>query len=197
MNRSLSIHTPHGPLHGELFAPDEAQAIVLLARALPGTVDSLIAANLAARGYAILSIELLTQQESHFPDATLDVARLTLRLLDMMDLLRKEVRFADLPLGIFATGDVTPAAVRAAAQRDRQIQALACHGGLIDRAGLQALNLLSAPLLMLQDPADSIGQTAFQRALRHLHGVHETHQLGPAEDPVIRVAAWFGLHLHS
>jgi hypothetical protein len=196
MNRSLSIHTPHGPLHGELFVPDAAQAIVMVARSHPAAVDSLIAANLAARGYAILSIELLTQQESHFPDATLDVARLTLRLLDMMDLLRKDVRFAEWPLGIFATGDVTPAAVRAAAQRDQQIKALACHGGLVDRAGLQALSLLSAPLLMLQEQSDSVGQTAFQRAVRHLHGIHEAHPLGPGEDPILRVAAWFGLHLH-
>ena len=81
-------------------------------------------------------------------------------------LIRRDGDMEVLPLAIFATGDTSPAAIRAAAQRDTQVQALACHGGLIDRAGLEALKYLSAPLLMLFDAEDRIGPLAAERAAR-------------------------------
>lgn len=197
MNRSLSLHTPHGPLHGQLDIPDHPRGLVLLARSHHAAVDTVIAANLAARGYAILAMELLSSQETHFADATQNVPRLAQRLLNILDLIRHDGDMQDLPLAIYASGDSTPAAIRAAAQRDTQVRALACHGGLIDRAGLQALDLLVAPLLMLFDLDDEFGPPAFQRAAGHLNGAHETHRLDVAEDPILRVAAWFSLHLRN
>jgi len=197
MNRSLSIHTPHGTLHGQLEIPENAHGLILLARSHHAAVDTAIAANLAARGYAILAMELLSTQEAQFADATQNVPRLAQRLLDVLDLIRHDGDMQDLPLAIFATGDSAPAAIRAAAQRDTQVRALACHGGLIDRAGLQALSLLVAPLLMLFDAEDEFGKTAYQRAASHLEAVHEMHVLDIAEDPVMRVAAWFSLHLRD
>jgi len=197
MNRSFNLQTPHGPLHGQLELPEHPRGLILLARAHHAAVDTVIAANLAARGYAILAMELLSTQETHFADATQNVPRLAQRMLDILDLIRQDGDMQELPLGIFATGDSTPAAIRAAAQRDTQVKALACHGGLIDRAGLQALDLLVAPLLMLFDTDDEFGPQAFRRAAAHLHGVHETRRLDVAEDPILRVAAWFSLHLRG
>ena len=110
-------------------------------------------------------------------------------------MIRNDGDMQDLPLGIFASGDIAPAAIRAAAQRDTQVKVVAGHGGIIDRAGLQGLNLLVAPLSMLFDADDTIGQTAYQRAASHLNCIHEMHVLNPGEDPVMRVAAWFSLHL--
>jgi len=197
MNRSISIHTQTGPLHGPSELPDEAHGLILLARSHHAPVDTAITANLAARGSAILAMELLTTQETQFVDATQNVPRLTQRLLDILDLIHHDGDMQDLPLGIFATGDSTPAAIRAAAQRDTQVRALACHGGLIDRAGLQALGLLSAPLLMLFDADDVVTRTAYLRAAPHLRGIHEMHVLDQAEDPIMRVAAWFSLYLRE
>lgn len=196
MIRTITLHTPHGPLHAQLDRPDSPRGLVLLAHAHHAAVDSFITANLAARGYAILSVELLSTQEAHFSDATQNVPRLAQRLIDFLDLIRHDGDMEDLPLAVFASADTTPAAIRAAAQRDTQIKVLACHGGIADRAGLQSLQLLSAPLLMLFDADDSIGRTAFQRAAAHLGCSHETHVLGTGEDPVLRVAAWLTLHLH-
>lgn len=197
MNRRLSIQTPHGLLHGQLELPERPRGLVLFARSHHAAVDAVIAANLAARGYAILSMELLTAQEAHFADATQNVPRLAQRLIDTLDLIRNDGDMEDLPLVVYAVGDAAPAALRVAAQRDAQVKVLACHGGLVDRAGLQALNLLSAPLLMLFDGDDNLALAAFQRAARHLGGAHEVHVLDPGEDPVLRVAAWFGLHLQK
>lgn len=195
ITRDLSIQTAHGPLHGKMTLPDEPLAIILLARSHHAPVDALISANLANRGYAILSMDLLTAQEAHFVDATQNVPRLAQRLIDLLDLVRRDESLADLPFAIFATGDASPAAVRAAAQRDKQIHALACHGGLIDRAGKQSLEFLCAPLLMLCDIDDEPVKTSYERSRPYLGAPHEFHQLNPAEDFVLRVAAWFSLHL--
>ena len=197
MNRTITIQTPHGPLHGLLDCPDEARGLVVLARAHHAPLDVIITANLAARGYAIFAIELLSSQEAHFADATQNVPRLAQRLIDVLDLIRHDGDMQNLPLAIFASGDTTPAAIRAAAQRDTQVRALACHGGIVDRAGLQALELLVAPLLMLFDADDEFAPAAYKRAAGHLSCLHEMHILDLGEDPVIRVAAWLDLHFRD
>jgi len=194
MNRSLSIHTPHGALHGRLDMPEHPRGLVLLARSHHAAVDAVIAANFVTHNFAVLTMELLTSQEAQFADATQNVPRLTQRLLDLLDLIHQDGDMQDLPLAIFTTGDSCPAAIRVAAQRDTQVHALACHGGLIDRAGLQALKLLVAPLLAIFDADDDVEKTAFQRAASHLNCEHKTHTIDIAEDPVIPVAAWFSAH---
>ena len=100
MNRDITIHTPHGPLHGQLEMPDNARGLVLLARSHHAAVDTIIAANLAIRGYAIFGMELLTSQEAHFADATQNVPRLTERLIDIFDLIRHDGDMEALPLEI-------------------------------------------------------------------------------------------------
>jgi len=197
MIRNITIQSAHGPLHAQLDRPDSPRGLVLLASPLRAAVDSLIAANLAARGYAILAAGLLSTQEAQFGDALQNVPRLAQRIIDFLDLIRHDGDMQELPLAVFASGETTPAAIRAAAQRDTQIKVLACHGGIADRAGLQSLQLLAAPLLMLFDADDASGRSAFQRAAAHLGCSHETHVLGPGEDPVLRVAAWLALHLGS
>ncbi len=195
MNRTLAIHTPHGSLHGHLELPDNPIGLILLARAHHAPVDANITANLALHGYAILSMELLTVQEAQFADATQNVPRLSQRLLDILDLIHRDGDIQELPLAIFASGDATPAAIRAAAQRDTQVKVLAGHGGAIDRAGLEGLKFLAAPLMMLFDADDNIGKIAFDRAAPYLNVVHERHEIKPAEDPVMKVAAWISLHI--
>ncbi|PKO92391.1 MAG: hypothetical protein CVU16_06490 [Betaproteobacteria bacterium HGW-Betaproteobacteria-10] len=191
MKRSLSIHTPHGAMHGQLDLPDMPRGLVLLARSHHTAVDPIIAANFVTHNFAVLTMELLTTQEARFVDATQNVPRLTQRLLDLLDLIRQDGDMQDLPLAIFASGDCSPAAIRVAAQRDTQVQAVACHGGLIDRAGLEGLKLLVAPLLTLFDSNDDMGRAAFQRAANHLICEHKTHSLEIGEDPVTPAVIWF------
>lgn len=191
MKRNLSIQTPHGTLHGHLELPEDARRLILLVRAHHAPVDAVVSASYSTHRSATLTMELLSSQEAQFADATQNVSRLTQRLLDLMDMIRHDGDIHDLPLSIFASGDSCPAAIRAAARRDMQVKMLACHGGLIDRAGRQALNLLAAPLLMIFDSDDQIGKTAFERAAHHLGCQAETHTLATGEDPAIAAAAWF------
>lgn len=197
MNRKISIHAPHGSLYGWLERPENPHGLIVLAHAHHVPVDSAIAAYFMARDYAVLTLDLLTAQELQFADAAQNVPRLTQRLIDILDFARNDGDMADLPLGLFATGETAPAAIRAAAQRDRQVVALVCHGGIIDHAGRQALELLAAPLLMLFDTDDEVGPAVFQRARGHLHVPCATEQLRPLADPSPAMAAWFARYLRQ
>jgi hypothetical protein len=191
MNRFITLQTPHGSLHGQLDLPDNPRGLIVIARAHHATEDAAISSSFAEFGCATLMMELLTAQEVQFADATQNVPRLTQRLIDILDLTRNDGDMERLPLAIFASGYVAPAAIRATAQRDLLVKAVACHGGLIDRAGVQALDLLVAPLLMLLDADDLAGKTACQRATRHLNGTHAMQILALGEDPASPAANWF------
>lgn len=191
MNRFITLHTPHGSLHGQLNLPDNPCGLIVIARAHHAAEDAAISSTFADFGCATLTMELLTAQEVQFPDATQNVPRLTQRLIDILDMTRKDGDMEQLPLAIFTSGDVAPAAIRAAAQRDRLVRAVACHGGLIDRAGAQALDLLVAPLLLLLETDDLVGKTAYQRATSHLGGVHAMQLVEIGEDPAALAATWF------
>ncbi len=194
MTRHITLQTPHGSLHGQFDSPEAPRGLLLIARAHHSVADGAIAAKFEDCGYAAFAMELLSMQEMQFPDATQNVPRLASRLIDVLDLIRNDGDMQALPLAIFGTGDVAPAIVRAAAQRDTQVRALVCHGGLIDRAGIQALNLLTAPLLMLFDTDDSIGQTAYRRAASHLRCDRDMQSMANGEDPTARIVTWLLRH---
>ena len=197
MNRTLAIHTPHGQLYGHLDLPEPALGLIILARTHHAPADAAIAEKLTEHGYAVLTMELLSSQEAHFVDATQNVPKLTQRLLEILDLIRRDGDMQNLPLGIFSIGDATPAVIRAAAQRDTQVKVLASHGGMIDGAGLQALKALMAPLLMGFNADDDVANAANQRAASYLPVTHETHLLGSGEDPLLPVINWFSRYLSS
>lgn len=194
MNRHLNIQTSHGTLLGHLALPDYPRGLVLLARTQPLAVDDPLASSLFNRGHGVLGMELISERERHFVDITLDVSRLARRMTDMLDLIRRDADIQHLPLAIHATGDVTPAAIRVAALRDTQVSAVAAHGGLVDRAGLQALEMLAAPLLMLVNQDDQGALTSWQRAQSHFTCLTEMHSLPAGEDQGERVSAWFARH---
>lgn len=197
MIRHITLQTAHGSLHGQLERPDSPRGLILIARSHHAVADATIAANFAELGYATFAMELLSTQEMQFIDATQNVPRLTQRLIELLDLIRHDGDMQELPLAIFTTGDVAPAAIRAAAQRDTQVKALACHGGLIDRAGAQALDLLAAPLLMLFDRDEDIAKAAYQRAIAHLRCPYEMRELAGGNDPVVTVGQWFSQIFHG
>ena len=190
MNRHLTLPTPHGPLIGQLTRPSQPHALILIANPAAEATTGQSLLPLAEQGLAILELNLLTQQETHYADASQDVHRLTQRLILALDFIRGDGDTADLPLAIIAIGDATPAAIRAATQRDQQVQAVIAYGGLIDRAGRQALEWLSAPLLMLFAAEDELGRQAFARAQSHFSVAVEVHQLANGDAGLALVNEW-------
>lgn len=191
MKRHISLQTPHGTLHGQLARPEFPRSLLMQPTLHHATLESPLAVHCVAAGHAFLAMELLGESEIHFTDAAQNVPRLTQRLLIALDLIRSDGDMQDLPLGIAATGDIVPAAIRAAAQRDAQVRALACHSGLADRAGVQALELLAGPLLMLFDADDATGQTAFRRVEPHLFCPHERLTRASGHDASADIVSWF------
>lgn len=195
MKRSLLLETPAGRLHGQLALPDNPKGLVLLPKPHRIAVDDAVATTFQQHGYAVLAMELLTEREMRFADATQDVARLTRRLLDLLDLIRRDGDMENQPCAIQVSDELVPAAIRVAAQRDRQILAVAACDGLIDKAGVQALELLAAPLLMLFRDEGELVSLAWQRALKYLSCPVEAHRLAVEENPAIPAIRWFAAYL--
>ncbi|HZX32371.1 MAG TPA: hypothetical protein VFF03_13550 [Rhodocyclaceae bacterium] len=197
MNRDIFLETFHGPLHGQLAIPPAPRGLAVLALVEPLPEDEALAAALAADHLAVLAMPLLTEQELHFPDAAYNVPLLAHRFTDLLNLLRYDGDTERLPVGLYAEGHAAPAAIRAAALKDAQVGAVACHGGLIDLAGRENLHLLAAPLLMLVDADDQASQTSFRRASGYISAPKELRSLAPGESPGSHVAQWFGDHLQA
>lgn len=196
MRRAETLATPHGPLPLYLSAPDAPPRGLVLLALLPGDprVPVLESALLTA-GMAVLTPHLLSAAELNFPDSVHNVPLLTERILHLLEFATKDGDTLDLPVGLYGTGPLTPAAVRAAARRDVQVRAVVCHGGIVDLAGLQYLETLSAPLLMVFAAEDDHGPTAFRRASTHLTCPWESAVLIPGALDAEPVTAWFARHL--
>jgi len=203
-------------LHGELLRPPAARALILRLAACeaPATIadtasnatsDALaghLDARLHASGCATLAIDLLESGECRFADADRHLPHLCERLLALLAWLQRQYdadALPPLPVGLLAAGTMAPAAVRAAAVRDRLVGALVCHGGLIDLAGLQYLHALRAPLLLLCDAEDRTSAANFDHARSHLAGIAEKRILpaGAAAPDALADATvdWFFRHL--
>lgn len=190
MRRTVNLATAHGPLPVHLALPGRVGGVIVLAGLPEDPATALLEETLLRHELAVLTPELLSSRDLHFPDHLHNVPLLAERLLQALAFADRDGDTEGLPVGIHATAPLAPPALRAAAQRDAQVRALACRGGLIDLAGLQYLELLAAPLLMLFAADDETGPAAFRRAAAHLNAPWETRQLASEDDGVAMAAHW-------
>ncbi len=174
----FSLRSEHGLLHGQLELRPAAAGLVVVARASEtlDTPDALLASHFHRYGLSTLSVDLLSHREERYADVRHDVPRLTRRLLGFLDLLRERIDQGEIgvqAIGLHASHDASPAAVRAAALRDRAIAALVCRGGLIDLAGTLYLHTLASPLLILAEDDDATHTASNRRALREVSCARE------------------------
>lgn len=201
------VPVPRQALRGELALPYGSRGLIVLADICAAADDPAAAALCAAlheERFATLRIGLLHDEECRFADAGEHLPLLTERLLAVVGRLRQQIAVETvlaLPTGLVAERGMTPVAVRVAAQRDDDVRALVCHGGLIDLAGLQYLRLLQAPLLFLADAEDEASAANAQRALPHLGGASRLETLADADaderqaQRIAHTVAWFRDHL--
>ena len=209
---AFSLRSEHGFLHGQLDLRPAAVGLVVLAHASEtlDTPEALLASHFHRVGLSTLSVELLSHREERYADVHHDVPRLTRRLLGFLDLLRERIDQGEIEaqaIGLHATHDASPAAVRAAALRDSVIAALVCRGGLIDLAGTLYLHTLASPLLILAEDDDepctvsnrrALREASCPRELRLIPAIGNDYATSPgfmraAED----AAAWFVGHFAS
>lgn len=170
---TISIHTEHGALHGQLSVPPNAGGLIILAHAgtAPDAHDDALAAVLRHAGMATLVIDLLTHQEERFADVHHNVSLLAKRLLDCLTLIKRQMQNTELPqlpIGLCAADSTSPVIVRVAALRDHDIAAVATRGGLIDLAGMLYLRSLTSPLLVLLGETERTLIASSQRALQEV-----------------------------
>lgn len=187
---------PQAHLHGLLTLPEGATCLLIHPRLQPDPADERLAL-VAPPDLAILSIDLLTPQEAQFADAAENTPRLAQRLIEVLDLVQRNDDIARLPAAAYCSGSITPALIRAAAQRDTRLAALACHGGQPERAGKQALELLAAPFLLLVDSDDPLGAHALDHARPLLKVPCALQTLAPATHPEATALAWLQPRLRS
>lgn len=206
-HRSFQIALPHAALHGELTVSGRNQGMVVFVAprdcaALAAAGDA--AAELHKCGIGTVVIDLLLDSEAHFTDADTHLPHLTERLLAVLNYLHRAVEteaIAEQAIGLLAAGAATPLAVRVAALRDNEVRAVACHGGLVDLAGLQYLKVLRAPLLLIADDTDEIAASNLHRAIVHIPAVVSLERLAALDDnaaaAVTLTVKWFQRYLRS
>lgn len=209
---AITVSLPQLTLHGELaqpYAPAHGLLVFVTPCAEnrpPETADTDEEREQAMHreGFATLRIDLLRAEECRFADARDHLPLLAERLLAVIGHLHQQILLETipaLPIGLVAAGAMTPLAVRVAAQRDREVRALVCHGGLIDLAGLQYLKALQAPLLLLAEAGDTPALANAQRAQAHIAGICRIETLDDADPGARRqretalTLAWFRCHL--
>jgi hypothetical protein len=213
-HQRLHLVLAHATLAGDLVLPAHSRGLVIFVAGC-GSAAFAVAGDaneqLHQAGFGTLAIDLLIESECHYADAESHLPHLVDRLLAVIAHLRRQMdseSIPEQPIGLVAAGTATPLAVRVAALRDKEVKAVACHGGLIDLAGLQFLKVLQAPVLMLAAAADERAASNLQRARPHIPAPVNLERLATDDgSPEAREASerqaagqtvrWFQQHLHS
>jgi putative phosphoribosyl transferase len=115
-----------------------------------------VAGELHHAGMGTLLMDLLTQQEDLDVATRFDIALLTERLSAAVDWLRSDQRTCALPIGVFGASTGAAAALRLAASRAADINALVLRGGRTDLAGSPAVAKVRAPTLLIVGGEDDV-----------------------------------------
>lgn len=183
------------PMHGCLELPPAACAVALFL-AVNGS-DALalrggLADMLHAAGIATCTADLLDAASARYADAGAHLPMLTERLLALLSYLHRLMdseTIPTLPIALVAAGDTTPVAIRAAAIRDSAVSRVVAIGGLVDLAGLQYLQAMRAPLLMLLSPDDGMAEANLARARGRMTCRIDVARLPTATDDEAHAAA--------
>lgn len=154
-------------LDGTLSIPEQACGVVVFAHGSGSSRHSqrnrFVAEVLQKQGIATLLFDLLTPDEDQSYDARFDIGRLTERLLNATDWIKKAA--APKKIGYFGASTGAAAAISAAASQGGEITAVVSRGGRPDLAGPATLARLASPTLLIVGGLDesviSLNQQAY------------------------------------
>jgi putative phosphoribosyl transferase len=158
---NITIGLPDVRLGGLLSVPPEAGGIVVFVHGSGSSRFSprnrFVARLLNASGLATLLFDLLTAEEQQEDELTarlrFDLDLLGDRTTQTLDWLAQQEQLARLPVGLFGASTGAAAALRAAADRPRQVFAVVSRGGRPDLA-LDVVPEVSAPVLLIVGELD-------------------------------------------
>lgn len=209
---SSEVRVPIGAatLDATVDGPMNPRGVVLFAHGTGSSRHSprnrMVAERLNAAGYVTVLLDLLTPDEAAADELTaqwrFDVDMLAGRLVAVIDWLVPR----GLPLGLFGASTGAAAALVAAAERPKHVEAVVSRGGRPDLAG-SALKRVSAPTLLIVGGADDIvialNETASQVLADHAEMVivpgasHLFTEPGALERVAELAAGWFDSHLSA
>ena len=211
-SRSVAIEVNRDvAVDGDLSIPDDATAIVVFAhgsgssrhsRRNRAVADVLVHAELAT-----LLLDLLTGEEEQADMITaelrFDIPLLASRVVAAIDWAQTHAPTSSLPIGLFGASTGAAAALIAAAGRPSAVRAVVSRGGRPDLAE-DALDLVTAPVLLIVGGRDDVVVELNQGAYTRLRGIREltivpgaTHlfeEPGALEEVARLAAGWFGAH---
>jgi putative phosphoribosyl transferase len=161
---------PHG-LPGDLVVVPQALGLVVFvhgsgsSRASPRNV--FVAEVMHERRLSTLLFDLLTEDEAADRRNVFDIALLARRVKEVLDWLPGCPGTAGRPVGLFGASTGAAAALRSAAERPRQVQAVVSRGGRPDLADAY-LALVQAPTLLIVGSLDTDVLRLNRAALRSL-----------------------------
>jgi dienelactone hydrolase len=213
-HRPVTVKVSGAALDGYLSLPTAARGVVVFAHGSGSSRHSprnrYVADILNEGSLATLLIDLLNsdEQEVDLQTAQLrfDIPFLASRLVAITQWLREQPQVAGLKTGYFGASTGAGAALVAAAELPRLIQAAVSRGGRPDLAG-DALELVEAPTLAIVGGNDPVVLDLNRRALARMHCVKALHVIPDAshlfDEPgtlgeVAKLArAWFAEELGS
>jgi putative phosphoribosyl transferase len=202
---------PVGPIHieGMLELPENVQSIVLFAHGSGSSRHSkrnnYVARVLQKSGIGTLLMDLLTPEEDANYPTRFDIPLLTHRLLAATNWIKDDPRTRHLPIGYFGASTGAAAALQAAAGSGDEIGAVVSRGGRPDMAGINALEKVLSPTLLLVGGWDDEVITLNREAYEYLRCTKElsivpgaTHlfmEPGTLEEVARQATLWFAKHL--
>lgn len=157
--REVSLKLKNLRLDAWLARPRQPRGLVLLVQAAGGSQresrQGYVAEHLEQAGFATALLDLLTRYEdARDPDARYNVALLTRRLGQVIDLLAESPEWGHLPQAIFANGTATAAAIRSVRRRTDTVRAIVSRSGRPDLAGADPLAETHCPTLLMVGDMD-------------------------------------------
>lgn len=209
---TVSIRVSDTTIQGDWSVPPAPRGAIVIANGVGhsrlGKANREIARRLYDAGFAILLIDLLTDDEEVENTLTgafrLDINLFTQRLHAAIRWLKDDSEEGYLPLGVLASGTASAAALVEDAHEPNLVKAIVSRGGRPDLAGVD-LHRVLAPTLLIVGNADPSMYELNRWALRRING--EKHlvviqgESQPFEekttlDAMSRVAiSWFESHM--
>jgi len=151
-----------------------------------------------------LLFDMLTESEAADRDRENDVRLLATRLLHATEWIESQPEAAQLPVGYFAAGVGSAAALVATTQAGRILRAVVCRGGRPELAE-DFLPLVQVPTLCVVGGRDPLGRELSERALARIGGPkglvvvpdasEDFDEPGAVEELARLAAGWLTEHL--
>jgi putative phosphoribosyl transferase len=207
----VQIKTPSAVLEGSLFLPRDVKGVVIFAHGSGSSRLSprnrYVAQVLQGKGIGTLLFDLLTPEEEEIDEQTarlrFDIKLLSKRLIEATDWIQKYLKAENMKLGYFGASTGAAAALVAAAERPKIIQAVVSRGGRPDMAAA-ALPRVKAPTLLIVGGEDfqvidmnreALNKLQSEKTLVIVPGATHLFEEPGALEEVARLASdWFYHH---